>query len=88
MAVRMTLTAISPRLAMSSFFSIRVVYLVTGPPQVGVRPHHWRDKPPENRYEHIPVRFSQAILGLRNFPEAYPASGAPATLGVCLPNDC
>ena len=27
---------------------------------------------PENRYEHIHVRFSPAILGLRNFLESVP----------------
>src|SRR5690554_7128116 len=31
------------------------------------------DKPPKNRYEHIHVRFSPAIHGLRHFWEAYPA---------------
>ncbi|KPQ28132.1 MAG: hypothetical protein HLUCCX14_11710, partial [Marinobacter excellens HL-55] len=34
--------------------------------------------PPEKRYEHIHVRFAPAIHGLRDFPEALPASGAPA----------
>ena len=33
---------------------------------------------PKNRYKHIHVRFSPAIHGLRDFPEALPASGASA----------
>ena len=33
---------------------------------------------PWDRYEHIHVRFSPAIHGLRNFLESHPHAGAPA----------
>src|SRR6056297_806326 len=72
----MTRTAISPRLAINSFFSMVLVSLFFASPRAGV------GRLSGNRYEHIHVRLTSAILGRRHFLKASPHPLAPPYLVV------